>query len=1381
MEDDDAASSWSAPASPPPSSDDEGETSANAEASAAFAALRPPCTRILAQRGDARALAATLREVAAIARGQARGGGGGGSNIASNPPSTSSTPLPGLPAVAEYALLPVLLVIDSVAACRATAAAPSPGDSRASAPPTPPQVPAASSEAVAEAAADAAAAVLAGAGGPPPGSAASTLARLALVVGLPRSVAGEGVRSAACLAARVALGEWVGGSSSGSARPTTPAWAAAHAAAKRRVRAELSQGSADPAAAGAVALAARAFLDAAAAEAGAGAGGSRSLRTSALGGVAALIRAVGTGDALAPLLPGIASGLAGALVHAGGGAAVRTGAAAGREGACVAAGAFAEVVRRCLVGSAGPAPPPGRAAAPAIGDAAGARVALAGLAARARSGEKGVVAVAAPSEPLLSQPQPPQAPTVPAPPPPPPPPPPPGRMPPPTLRDAAWVAATGPRIGALAARVLPPLAGHAAPEARLAAAACIAHVLHVGGTGKSLFDLPSLTALTDALLALAGDDVPAVAARAGASNSAPPPSAASIPRLAAALPAALAGGEGPGTLAARRLTAALRSLTAADPAAGAGDLICSPSVLRSLLAPLREAFTPDAAGVGMLLAAAPPDPGAHTDQNQNQNPADPGGGGGPSSSSAPLLPRLPLACGLVPDQRVYGAVSSAARALGGLAARAVGAGRATALRALSDALVADLASAAASPSPSWQLQAAGSAHLLGEVLYGAAVAGGVGEAAAGRELAAVVPSALDALTSPRLWSGPTHPGDAGGGGLPPRALASNAALARSAAEAMGALLRGLGTHASPLPGGVVRRALLPLLEARARGPPALASAAAAALAAAAAADALPDISALVVANADYVVDGLCAGLRRPDDHPRAAALCAAALRCSGSAASALLPLLAEPARAAVRGLAITSRRRRPEAVVPLLKALIEVCGAAEADARRVAAEDGAAAGEVEAEAAALSTAAAAAEAAAAAGRGGADDDAAPGIGARFFANRASWGAARRGLPDGVAIEEVDDEGEGGPSSPGPPLPASPRVAWPPAAWEADARRRARAAAAAMLADAAADVAAPLAGAGGGAVGLGVAILAADTAAAALAALAAAQAASDARARSARLLAPRPGVNPLPPEPPTLLPAIHRAWPGVARGLRDARAPVAARAASSLASLAAASGGRFVAARLAADAWPAMARLLRSGPFPAPAPADQVALGGEDKEGEGQGAGSTPSPATAAAAAPGAVRAVRLAVLGALADMAASPASALALGDLAGPAAAAALALTGDGEDSEVRGAAAAAVAALGAIDADAVWLACAAVAMAGGAILPPATPTLPPALKGRLPPLLPFGALLPPLAALAGTPFGGGLDLPPGVCGRAGLLVEGLGGAGAGGGWHAECPVGEMD
>ena len=80
---------------------------------------------------------------------------------------------------------------------------------------------------------------------------------------------------------------------------------------------------------------------------------------------------------------------------------------------------------------------------------------------------------------------------------------------------------------------------------------------------------------------------------------------------------------------------------------------------------------------------------------------------------------------------------------------------------------------------------------------------------------------------------------------------------------------------------------------------------------------------LVAANTDYIVDGLCGQLRAIDAHPRAPALFATLLGRSGVPA-ALLPLLSEPARAAVRGLGITNRHRRPQHAASFLRVLIQV-------------------------------------------------------------------------------------------------------------------------------------------------------------------------------------------------------------------------------------------------------------------------------------------------------------------------------------------------------------------------------------------------------------------------------------------------------------------------
>ncbi len=59
------------------------------------------------------------------------------------------------------------------------------------------------------------------------------------------------------------------------------------------------------------------------------------------------------------------------------------------------------------------------------------------------------------------------------------------------------------------------------------------------------------------------------------------------------------------------------------------------------------------------------------------------------------------------------------------------------------------------------------------------------------------------------------------------------------------------------------------------------------------------LAALVAANADYVVDGVCRQLRSLGAHPRAPQLLAALLRKAGVGPE-LVPLLAEPAQAAIK-------------------------------------------------------------------------------------------------------------------------------------------------------------------------------------------------------------------------------------------------------------------------------------------------------------------------------------------------------------------------------------------------------------------------------------------------------------------------------------------------
>ena len=67
---------------------------------------------------------------------------------------------------------------------------------------------------------------------------------------------------------------------------------------------------------------------------------------------------------------------------------------------------------------------------------------------------------------------------------------------------------------------------------------------------------------------------------------------------------------------------------------------------------------------------------------------------------------------------------------------------------------------------------------------------------------------------------------------------------------------------------------------------------------------------------------------------RAPALFAALLRRAG-VAPALLPLLAEPARAAIQGLGILARRRHPEQTAAFLASLKEICAGTRTDAELV--------------------------------------------------------------------------------------------------------------------------------------------------------------------------------------------------------------------------------------------------------------------------------------------------------------------------------------------------------------------------------------------------------------------------------------------------------------
>lgn len=132
-----------------------------------------------------------------------------------------------------------------------------------------------------------------------------------------------------------------------------------------------------------------------------------------------------------------------------------------------------------------------------------------------------------------------------------------------------------------------------------------------------------------------------------------------------------------------------------------------------------------------------------------------------------------------------------------------------------------------------------------------------------------------------------------------QALGANALLLHILIDSVGAAARCAGPAFSRGSSKLLRASLLPLLERLADPCPLVASAAAGALASVCRHTGYPGgLHELVAANADYVVEGVCKQLRRLPQHPRAPQLLAALLRQAGVSA-ALMPLLAEPLRAAL--------------------------------------------------------------------------------------------------------------------------------------------------------------------------------------------------------------------------------------------------------------------------------------------------------------------------------------------------------------------------------------------------------------------------------------------------------------------------------------------------
>ncbi|KAK9820989.1 hypothetical protein WJX81_002818 [Elliptochloris bilobata] len=599
----------------------------------------------------------------------------------------------------------------------------------------------------------------------------------------------------------------------------------------------------------------------------------------------------------------------------------------------------------------------------------------------------------------------------------------------------------------------------------------------------------------------------------------------------------------------------------------------------------------------------------------------------------------------------YHALAGFARGVGRMAAAAGG----TSLRALVDGLLRALQAAAPAPVPSsnpapaaapdWQLPAAAAVTATAEVLFGASPAWrpqgdgleGLNPSEQGLtrpaapELEALAGLVLAEWVRKELWGVPTSAEAAGDAPALPtlQELGQNALLARVLLEAVGAMARAAGPRFASS-GRLLRPMLLPLLERLADPCPSVAASAAAAISSVCSHCGYAGLDGLVAGNADYVVDGLCRQLRHLDEHPRAPFLFAALLRRAG-VAPALLPLLAEPARAAVRGLAITARRKRPAHTAAFLASLREICAGAGADAAAVAAGTKVAAMEVERQVAAAASAAHAA-------RGGPASGGSAG-GQSSIAKIARYFEGRRSQKEGRPGEGAGDKGAGAEAE---AEDDQPQVEWGAAEWAAAGERRRHAHAAAVLAEAAYDVAGPLLMS----PDLRVALLALEVGQLALVALRDTSAALDLHEnRIAPLVRPKSSIEPVAPETPKLLPAVHVFWGTLAATLKDPRIAVVERALAVLAAVAELSGS-FLARRLSAEAWPQMARLLREGPILARTPS---MLPGEERH------------------APAVLQRARVAVLACLNTMASNEHAAPALRGIAADAAEAAAAFLGTAE------------------------------------------------------------------------------------------------------------------
>ncbi|DBA68248.1 TPA: hypothetical protein ACH3X2_013864 [Trebouxia sp. C0005] len=424
----------------------------------------------------------------------------------------------------------------------------------------------------------------------------------------------------------------------------------------------------------------------------------------------------------------------------------------------------------------------------------------------------------------------------------------------------------------------------------------------------------------------------------------------------------------------------------------------------------------------------------------------------------------------------------------------------------------------------------------------------------------LVVQVLGDFSSADVWQLPTHvEPDASpeGSALTPQALGENAVLIRALLEAVGTFARVLGPRFASN-GLILRKVLLLLLERLADPCPSVAASAGAALGSLCLHCCYPSRQALLTHNVDYLVDGLCRQLRSLQSYPRAPYLFAAVLQQAG-AGPQLLPLLADPARAAFQGLSITARHNAAFHVYPFLQVLMHIVTICQAEAAVLLAATQAAADQIK-------------DAVKAAQPHSAEDDpdevSGPSdidaIRAYFEQhNKAKAGAAADADVNYTAGLDVIEQ--------------------------LNSRRR-QIHSVAVLAHASADVATPLLLA----ATLKVGLLASKVGLVALKALHATTAALDLYEQAITpVTSKKEGVGPPPSDTPQLLPSVHAIWGPLIGALRNDRPALVQAAMECLVGVCQLAGPQFMMRRVQTEAWPALVHLLKQGiperrhlPYPA---------------------------------------------------------------------------------------------------------------------------------------------------------------------------------------------------